>query len=304
LGSSVGKAVLEGDPANNIALAPGDVVTIFSKFSKDDLTVPVTRRSRRVRLEGEVNHAGVWMSTRRSPARRCVSSSPGSVDWRRAPTSLAPSSRAHPPASTRIQQEQRFKEAVDRLEQEIERNATARARNVISPEDAASLTVEAEIQRAMVARLRTLRPTGRVVLELPEHASAKDLPNIEFEDGDRLMVPSRLSRVSVFGSVYNETAFLYRPEKRVADYLNRARGATRTADTGSIYVLRADGSVISKRESGLFSNSLDRARLMPGDVIVVPEEFDRTTLARTLKDWTQILYPFGLGAVAVNIGHL
>jgi len=34
--------------------------------------------------------------------------------------------------------------------------------------------------------------------------------------------------------VYNETAFLYRPEKRVADYLNQAGGATRTADTGSI----------------------------------------------------------------------
>ena len=80
--SSVAKAVLEGDPANNIALEPGDVVTIFSKFSKDDLTVPVTRRSRLVRLEGEVNHAGVWMSTRHSPAKQCVSSSPGSADWR------------------------------------------------------------------------------------------------------------------------------------------------------------------------------------------------------------------------------
>jgi hypothetical protein len=165
----------------------------------------------------------------------------------------------------------------------------------------AVLKAEAENQRAMVARLRTLRPTGRVVLELPEEASSKDLPDLELEDGDRLMVPSRPSMVSVFGAVYNEKAFLYRPEKRVADYLNQAGGATRTADTGSIYVLRADGSVISKRESGLFWNSLDRARLMPGDAIVVPEDFDRTTLTRNLKDWPQILYQFGLGAAAIKV---
>ena len=203
--------------------------------------------------------------------------------------------------STRIQQEQRFKESVDRLEQEVERNAASRARNVISSEDADSLKAEAENQRAMIARLRTLRPTGRVVLELPEDAGEKDLPNIELEDGDRLMVPARLSMVSVFGAVYNEAAFIYRPEKRVADYLTQAGGATRTADTGSTYVLRADGSVISKRESGLFWNSLDRARLMPGDAIVVPEDFDRTTFTRNLKDWTQLLYQFGLGAAAIKI---
>ena len=40
---------------------------------------------------------------------------------------------------------------------------------------------------------------------------------------------------------------------------------------------------------------------MPGDAIVVPEDFERTTWMRDLKDWTQIFYQFGLGAAAVKV---
>jgi len=40
---------------------------------------------------------------------------------------------------------------------------------------------------------------------------------------------------------------------------------------------------------------------MPGDAIVVPEDFTRTSWTRDLKDWTQILYQFGLGAAALKV---
>jgi len=83
--------------------------------------------------------------------------------------------------------------------------------------------------------------------------------------------------------------------------LSQAGGPTRSADKGSIYLLRADGSVISRRNSGYFFSALDSARVMPGDAIVVPEEFDRTTFTKNLKDWTQIFYQFGLGAAAIRV---
>ena len=66
-------------------------------------------------------------------------------------------------------------------------------------------------------------------------------------------------------------------------------------------MLRADGSVKSRRQTGLFTASLERSRLMPGDSIVVPEELDRTTVTRALKDISQIFYQFGLGAAAVKV---
>ena len=68
-----------------------------------------------------------------------------------------------------------------------------------------------------------------------------------------------------------------------------------------MFVLRADGSVISKRQSGWLMSSFDSERLMPGDTIVVPEQFDYTSWTRVLKDWGQILYQFGLGAAALKV---
>ena len=88
--------------------------------------------------------------------------------------------------------------------------------------------------------------------------------------------------------------------KTVADYVAQAGGTRKEADRRSMYVLRADGSVISNQGS-FFSSSLNGARLMPGDAIVVPEDLTRTTWMKDLKDWTQIFYQFGLGAAAIKI---
>lgn len=289
---NLGKAILEADPSQNLALRPGDVVTVFSKA---DITVPVGRQSRLVQLEGEINHAGVYMVTPGETLRQVVTRVGG----------LSPNAylfgAEFTRESTRAQQQLRLQETLDRMEQDIQRRAATRAQSALAAEDAASAAQAAESQRALIARLRTLKPTGRIVLELPEDPGLKDLPDLELEDGDRFVVPSKPSMINVFGSVYNETAFIYKPEKRVTDYLAQAGGATRDADSGSIYVIRADGSVISRRQSGFLASSLEGARLMPGDTIVVPEEFEKTTFTKNLKDWTQILYQFGLGAAALNV---
>jgi protein involved in polysaccharide export with SLBB domain len=107
--------------------------------------------------------------------------------------------------------------------------------------------------------------------------------------------------VSVFGTVYNESAFLYKGEKTVSDYLSQAGGPRREADQKAIYLLRADGSVISKRSTGAFFGSLEGMRPMPGDAIIVPEDLTRTSWVKDLKDWTQIFYQFGLGAAALTV---
>jgi polysaccharide biosynthesis/export protein len=114
-------------------------------------------------------------------------------------------------------------------------------------------------------------------------------------------VPQEPSQVSVFGTVFNESSFLYDPAMNVGDYLSLAGGPRKQADRGSMYVLRADGSVLSARQSGFLAASVSGVRLMPGDAIVVPEDFERTTWTKDLKDWTQIFYQFGLGAAALKV---
>jgi hypothetical protein len=38
----------------------------------------------------------------------------------------------------------------------------------------------------------------------------------------------------------------------------------------------------------------------PGDTIFVPEDVSRTSFVQDAKDWTQILYQFGVGIAAIN----
>ena len=289
---NLGKAVIDGDPEQNLLLQPGDIVTVFSK---QDIKVPISKQTQYIRLEGEFKGAGVYQihpgETLRQLVERVGGFTPNAYLYGAQFTR----------ESTRLQQEKTLEEALNRLERDIQRFNTLRAQNVTSPEDAASLKQQAENQQALLARLRQIRPIGRVVLELPESPKSRDLPDLPLEDGDRFIVPPPPSMVSVFGSVYTESSFVYKPDKRVADYLSQAGGPTKSADESSIYVLRADGSVKSRRQEGFFTASLERSRLMPGDSIVVPEELDRTTITRALKDISQIFYQFGLGAAAVKV---
>lgn len=290
---NLGKAVLEGDPQQNLILQPGDVVTIFSK---EDLPVSAEKQTRFIRLEGEFRTGGIFQINPGETLRQLVTRVGGF-----APNAYLFGSEFMR-ESTRLQQQKNLDEAISRLERDAQRAASTRAQNAVTPEDTAALKQQTDSQQALIGRLRALRPTGRIVLALPENAALKDLPDLPLEDGDRFLVPSPPSMVTVFGSVYNENAYIYRPDRRVADYLAQAGGPTRDADERSIYVLRADGSVISRRQSGFFSlSSLDGTRLMPGDTIVVPEELDKTTITRTLKDFAQIFYQFGLGAAAIKV---
>ena len=289
---NLGKAVLESDPASNLELMPGDVVTVFSKT---DIGAPAARRPVVVSLEGEFAYAGVYQAQPGETLRQLVARIGGLTP--QAYLFGAELTRE----STRKNQEDRLKKALLQYEQDLQRAAATRARNVTNAEEAASLKAEADAQQATLARVRTLRPTGRIVMELSENPQIADLPDIVLEDGDRLVVPQRPSMVSVFGTVFNESAFLYRDDKTVSDYLTQAGGPKKEADQKSIYLLRADGSVISKRGSGTFFGTLEGMRPMPGDAIVVPEDLTRTTWTKDLRDWTQIFYQFGLGAAALTV---
>ena len=289
---NLGKVVLDNDQESNLPLQAGDVVTVFSKT---DIGAPSARRQVVVSLEGEFNFAGVYQAQPKETIRQLIARVGGVTP--RAYLFGTEFTRE----STRREQEERLKQAIDQLEQDLQRASVTRARNVVSAEDAASLKQEADAQRALVSRLRSLRPTGRVVFNLPDNPTIANLPDIELEDGDRIVVPQHPSQVSVLGTVFNESSFVYDASNDLGDYLKLAGGPRKQADRSSIYLLRANGSVISAKQAGFFSTAINSQKVMPGDAIVVPEDFERTTWVRDLKDWTAILYQFGLGVAAIKI---
>jgi polysaccharide biosynthesis/export protein len=288
---NLAKAVLDRDPQNNLALQPGDVVTIFSK---DDIQVPVAKQTKFVRLEGEFSTPGVYQVLPGETLRQLVTRVGGFS--RNAYVYGSQFTRE----SVRVQQQARLQEALDRFAQEIERTAGLQGQRALDPGDAARAQAQAESNRRLLERMRNIQATGRVVLDVAPTAQLKDLPDIALEDGDRYLVPSRPSTVGVIGAVFNQNTFIYDGSKRVSEYLQQAGGATRTADSARVYVLRADGSVTSKAQGSVFRLSGD-SEVMPGDTVVVPENLDRFQLTRELKDWSQIFYQFALGVAGLKV---
>jgi protein involved in polysaccharide export with SLBB domain len=289
----LGRAVIEGDQSNNVLLRPGDVVTIFSKA---DFQVPISRQTKYVRLEGEFIAPGFYQILPGETLRQLVARVGG----------LTPNAylfgSEFTRESTREFQQKRLDEAIDFLEKEIQRTVATATGGALETAEVEAAKARAQGQQVLISRLRLARATGRIVLELPmQQPQMKDLPEVALEDGDRYVVPSRPSTVAVIGAVYNPNAFIYRSESVVGDYLSRAGGPTRDADSGSLYVIRADGTVVSRRQSGWFSRSFEGENLNPGDAIIVPEDFQKWRFTKELKDWTQILYQFALGVAGLKV---
>jgi polysaccharide export outer membrane protein len=156
-------------------------------------------------------------------------------------------------------------------------------------------------QQTALAQLSSIKPTGRVVLEMkPDAATATDIPDFTLEDGDAFYIPPRLNTVQVAGSVYNPNAFRQKPEKRLIAYLNDAGGATREADQKRIFVIHADGTVVS-RQSRNSHGSFEKLSLLPGDAIVVPEKLKVSSKINDLLQATQFASQSALTAAALSV---
>lgn len=288
----LGKLVLEHDEANNLALEPGDIITVFSE---NDLAVPLAKRSKYIRLEGEFRAAGVYRAEPGETLPHLVERAGG----------FTPNAYLYGAQftreSARIERQKGLDELIAQLEQDLTRDALAPSG--VSAEEVADQRTRLEVRQQTVAKLREMKATGRVVLDLkPDSHSAADLPHIALEDGDRFVVPYRPATVELLGAVYNQNSFLYRRETRVEDYLKRGGGATRDADASRMFIVRADGSVLSRQSvRGLWDGGFAGLRLMPGDSIVVPSRISHRSVLRGLRDWSQVFSQFALGAAAVKV---
>jgi protein involved in polysaccharide export with SLBB domain len=100
------------------------------------------------------------------------------------------------------------------------------------------------------------------------------LADITVHDGDVLIIPQNPNTVLVTGQVFNPTAISQQGGSSAKWYLSQAGGLTPMADRKAVFVIRADGSVISAKNnnSGWWSGDPLSASLRPGDTVVVPEK--------------------------------
>ncbi len=296
---NLGKAVLQHDPAHNLALQAGDVVTILSQ---NDLRLPQDRQARLVRVEGEVAAPGVYQAAPGETLPQLLTRIGG----------LTPQAYLFGAEFNRESVRARQQENLDVLIRRMEAQSLSQAgvlianRGTDNAGQALALQQQQQAQlKSQIERLKSVKSNGRVALELdPQAHTLANLPALPLEDGDHILVHSVPGFVSAFGSVNNENVFIYRPGKTVGEVIKSA-GLTEDAEPEQAFVLRADGSIMARRDhSGFFGGSFESIQVMPGDTLVVPAQIDRESrynmITRAVKDWSQILSNFGLGIASLR----
>jgi polysaccharide biosynthesis/export protein len=255
---SVNLTAVFHDENLNISLKDGDVLSVPQLPGWKDLGASIT-------VKGEVRNPGVY-GIRPGERLSSVLKRAGGL----LPTAY-PQGAIFMRPSVRELQEKSRQELIQRVEQE---GAAVKTSLSTTGSDQAQLAQQAaQQQQRVLEALRRAPASGRLVIQM--HPGLKEFENssqdIEVRDGDALDIPKQPGIVLVIGQVYNTNAITYVAGKNAGWYLSQGGGATRLADKGAIFIVRADGGIASRHQGGWWSTNVLSAAVRPGDTIVVPE---------------------------------
>ena len=281
-------AALSGDINENIAMRNGDVLAIRQIPQWNDLGASVTVR-------GEVLHPatyGIEPGERLSSLlKRCNGFTP----------------EAYPYGAVLIRKEVRDVEMKSHLEL-LNRIKTEAGYLKSLPEGdsdqkTAKLTAIAQTETTL-QQLEATAPIGRLVIHIPPDLKklANSPADTALRDGDELIIPKKSNYVIVSGQVFNPTAISYEPGRSAKWYLNQSGGLTAIADKDAVFVVRADGSILSsKNSSGLWLGDAMNTVLKPGDSIIVPERAPKIAP----RNWAQLLQAAQVAtSVALTVAYI
>lgn len=296
---NLGNAIDNPASSDNQLLKVGDIITVFSR---KDLPLPLEKHQTFVQVGGEINAPGVYRVSPGETLRDVVEHAGGLT----AHSYLFASQLTR--ATTKAIQQEQLTLSINRLKKELSAQyANARASTVNSASGTATASEDQSklgMQQALISKLSTVQATGRVVLGIrPDANTVEDIPDFPLEDGDSFFIPPRLGTIQVVGEVYNENAFRYQADKHLSAYLNDSGGATRQADVKRIFLIRADGTVVSRQtHNNHWSGNFEKIPLMPGDAIIVPPKLKTPGgFLESLPAITQILSQTALTGAMVSV---
>ena len=129
---------------------------------------------------------------------------------------------------------------------------------------------------------------GRIVISLQAivEGTADDML---LRHGDTLNIPTQPQAVTVIGEVNYSTSHIYNKSIDLNQYIARSGGAKKNANLEQIYVIKANGLVITSNNlSGSFFRDSDNNVISAGDTIVVPIDTDKSSKMEIWQSVTQI----------------
>ena len=276
-----GPRELSRSEASFTAVETADILQLLSTGS---LVQPLGKQSVLVRVEGEVDRPGIYFVAPNTPLNGIIERAGGlSAGAFIYGTRLTRQ-------SVRVQQREGYREAIEQLEVALASAPLSGDTTIAVAERQAQIAAA----RATLERLRQAEPDGRVVMQIAINDAA--LPGaVLMENNDKIFIPARPTTVGVFGAVYRPASFLLGvgTSQRVGDYVELAGGTIRAADRNEVFVVRANGEVLTRKRGAW------KAPVYPGDVIFVPVKTQGSTFWTKFKDITQTLFQLGLAAATV-----
>jgi len=264
-------------------LTDGDIFMVTSEVG---LQQPSHQQLRMVKVDGQVLKPGIYSLKPHETLQDAIQRAGG----------LASSAYLFGTHVERVSVKATQEKNLERFRREAKKTVANDAlREQKDSQDIALINANKAKGAALIAAVEELQPEGRLALHISP--KAKQLPPILVENGDVITVPAIPSSVSVIGSVLGGQVVLnYDPDESLDGYIQMAGGYSRGADTKTTFVIRQNGEFVNA-SSGWFGD----VQLLPGDAIFVPENLQKTTFTRELKDWAQIIYQLGLGAAAIKV---
>jgi polysaccharide export outer membrane protein len=290
------RQVLDTSQANDVPLKPGDEMLIQEASN--------WHKPWHVMLEGQVNRPGPY------PIREGERLATVLRDCGGFRPDAYPRAAVFIRKSVQKMQQDQLDQARTRLQQDMVRLA-------LMPHQAGQGDTSTDTLnsiREILTASESAEANGRVVVKISNIETLERSPeNIVLENEDKLVIPIQPASVQVLGQVYNPNAIVYLPELRVRDYLQKAGGVTEGGDADHVYVIKADGSVLT--DEGVRQNEKNRLfpllpsiggglqdqYLEPGDTVYVPEQLIYISSLQYAKDMTSVIANSALGLATLGI---
>jgi polysaccharide export outer membrane protein len=208
---------------------------------------------------------------------------------------------------TREELKQREKEQLEALSNRLQSDLAALSLEAVSTSavtngnGGGNAAQALAIGQQLIQQLRNAKPVGRLVIDLQSVMNSRPggPGDVLLRNGDVLIVPKKTQEVTVLGEVQSPTSHIYRAGLSRDDYIAKSGGSTQKADRKRIYIVRANGDVISGGRSGWFRRS-QKIEVHPGDTIVVPLDTERVAPLPLWTAITTIVYNLSIALLAIH----
>jgi protein involved in polysaccharide export with SLBB domain len=278
-------AILRGDTAADLLLQSHDTLNIKR--------LPEWATADTVEILGEVRFPGVYPIARGEQLSKLLERAGGLTDM------------AFPEGAFFVREElrEREKERLEELGRQLEVDLGSLALQLAQEDSKQQLSVD--VVRGLADQLRNVEPTGRLVIDLPKlirdtRGGRRSEFDVTLMDGDKLYIPPITQEVTVTGEVFYPTSHLYKKGLDRQDYVSMSGGTTKKADDKRIYVVRANGSVVTRDAKASWFEAADPHEINPGDTIVVPLDVERVRPISLWANVSQIIYQLAIAAASAK----